>query len=387
MLLLWLGASISISEIITGGLLAPLGFAGGLAALIAGHVIGTALLALGGYISFFRGKNAMDSVAFSLGAGGGKLVALCNVIQLLGWTIVMAVQAARALTGLIPQIPFWTAALILSLLVLIWALIFGSPAGRLNDVIVLLLAGLCILLFIEAAGSGAGFIGPETMNMTLGIELSIAMPVSWLPLIGDYTSKTKSKFCAAGMPFAGYFTGSVLMYAFGLFIALSGGGDFFTFIASSRFRVPACGVVAFSTLTTAFLDLYSAAVSSEQLIKTKNPRLPILVIGVFAVLGSVFFPVEAYGEFLINFLTAIGMVFVPVYTILFIDFFMKKNQFEKVFHWTALGIALAGMAVYRFFSVYEIWIPTVISMVLVAALYVPLVVFQAPSRKRLKVKG
>lgn len=42
--LLWFGAGISIAEILTGMLLAPLGFGKGLLAIIIGHVIGGAVM-------------------------------------------------------------------------------------------------------------------------------------------------------------------------------------------------------------------------------------------------------------------------------------------------------------------------------------------------------
>jgi purine-cytosine permease-like protein len=67
MFLLWVGASISVSEIFTGGLLGPLGFVRGLIVIIIGHLIGTALFAGGAYVSYCRKVNAMDSVAFSFG--------------------------------------------------------------------------------------------------------------------------------------------------------------------------------------------------------------------------------------------------------------------------------------------------------------------------------
>ncbi|MDR1932002.1 MAG: permease [Spirochaetales bacterium] len=371
MLLLWMGAAIALSEIFTGGLIAPLGFAKGLAAILIGHIIGTALLALGGFISFSRKENAMDSVAFSLGRGGGKIVALCNVVQLIGWTIVMIVQGGSAITGILPDVSFTFVAALLSVCVLAWALIFGSPAGWINSVVVALLVILCGVLFSEAAGrSFAGGSGGG-MTMALAIELSIAMPVSWLPLAGDYSRKAGTPMCAAGMPFIGYFTASTLMYVFGMYIASVGGGDIFTFIASSRFSVPACAVVVFSTLTTAFLDLYSAAVSFTQIVKVKNERLPILAIGLLSGLVSVLFPVARYEAFLEEFLVAIGMVFVPVYAVLFLDFFMKKPREEKTFAWPRILIILAGMIAYRLFTLYEIWIPTVMSIILVAALYIP----------------
>ncbi|MDR2770627.1 MAG: putative hydroxymethylpyrimidine transporter CytX, partial [Clostridiales Family XIII bacterium] len=74
MLLLWIGAAVSISEIFTGGLLAPLGLGKGFAAIVTGHLIGVALLAFGGRVSFERGENAMGAVALSFGGTGGKLV-------------------------------------------------------------------------------------------------------------------------------------------------------------------------------------------------------------------------------------------------------------------------------------------------------------------------
>jgi putative hydroxymethylpyrimidine transporter CytX len=370
MLLLWMGAAISLSEIFTGGLLAPLGFAKGLVVILAGHLIGCGLFALGAYVSFARKENAMDSVVFCLGKGGGKFVALCNVAQLLGWTILMIVQAGSAMNGLLPDLPYTGAVLILSICVLVWALIFGSPAGWINGLVVVLLLVLCAVLFSEAGGLASA--ASETGgSIALAIELSIAMPVSWLPLVGDYSRKAPTPACATLMPLAGYFTGSVLMYAFGMYIAIAGGGDIFSFIGASRFRIPACGVVLFSTLTTAFLDLYSAAVSLTQFVKTKTERLPILVMGLAATLLSAIFPAERYGAFLEGFLVSIGMVFVPVYTIVFLDFLLKKTRSTHAFPVSKILIALAGMAVYRFFTSYEIGIPTVLCILAVCALYVP----------------
>jgi putative hydroxymethylpyrimidine transporter CytX len=372
MMLLWTGAAISLSEIFTGGLVAPLGFARGLVTIIAGHIIGCLLFALGGYISFSRKENAMDGVVFSLGRGGGKFVAFCNIVQLIGWTIVMIVQAGSAITGILPDIPYMPVVIALSVCVLAWALLFGSPAGWINNIVVVLLAVLCAALFTEAARGEPAFTaagGP--VNMALAIELSIAMPVSWLPLVGDYSRKADSSLCAAGMPFLGYFLGSTLMYAFGMYIAIAGGGTIFTFIASSRFRVPACAVVLFSTLTTAFLDLYSAAISCTQFIKTKNERIPILAIGLLATLISALFPAERYGAFLEEFLMSIGMVFVPVYAIVFLDFILKKSRTQKTFPVVKICIALAGMAAYRFFTNREIGVPTILCVLLICALYLP----------------
>jgi purine-cytosine permease-like protein len=134
-------------------------------------------------------------------------------------------------------------------------------------------------------------------------------------------------------------------------------------------------------MTTAFLDLYSAAVSSRQFIKPKNEKLPLLAIGLFALLISVFFPVAKYEAFLTNFLSAIGMVFVPIYSVIFLDFILKRQRFEKALKIPALLVILIGMAAYRLFTQFEIWIPTVLTVLLVWILYLPFTLGAAEKEK------
>ncbi|MDR0568691.1 MAG: cytosine permease [Spirochaetaceae bacterium] len=370
MFLLWAGAAISVSEIFTGGLLAPLGYFRGLAAIIAGHLIGTALFAGGSYISYRRKLNAMDSVAFSFGKTGGKLVALCNMVQLLGWITILTVQAGNAISGVFPALPFRAATFALALLQIVWAVIFGTPGSRINDIAVILLGGLCVLFLAEALRGGS--IAPpvsEDMNIMLGIELSIAMPVSWLPLAGDYSHKAPDAVCAAGMPFLGYFLAGCFMYIIGLCIGVSSGTDVFTFIAGSVFRYAACAIVLLSTVTTNFIALYSAAVSSSQWIKTKRIRVPIVAIGLFVLAVSVFFPIEQFTLIMEKFLTSITMVFVPVFTLVLLDFFTKKQVFEKSINWVFVLAVIAGMIGNWLFARYTVFIPTAMTVLLVSGIF------------------
>jgi putative hydroxymethylpyrimidine transporter CytX len=337
------------------------------------------MLALGGLVSFTENKNAMESVALSFGRWGGRAVALCNVLQLFGWTIIMVVQAAQAVKGIFSGVPFALFAGALAVLVLVWALILGSPAQALNNIIVALLVILCALLFHEAcdmplakavpASGGAG-------TFALGIELAVAMPVSWLPLVGDYSRGAKDKASAALMPFAGYFIASCLMYLFGLYIALKG-GDIFSFIAGSRYRFAACAVVVLSTLTTAFLDLYSAAESSELVLAGRNKRLPILFFGVLVIAVSAIFPPERYSAFLEGFILDIGMVFVPVDGVLFTVIVVenithakdtKLAKEDKKINWAGIITAILGMVVYKYTSVKAIGSPTLITLAFVVVL-------------------
>jgi putative hydroxymethylpyrimidine transporter CytX len=364
------GAAISVSEIFTGGLLAPLGLIKGLAVILAGHLTGTLLFAGGAYVSYCRKINAMDAVAFSFGKIGGKLVALCNLTQLVGWIIILIVQAASAITGVFPNLPFWAAALVLSILQITWALLFGSPAGRLNSIAVVFLAGLCFVFLLEASARREILaVIPGNMSLMLGIELSIAMPVSWLPLVGDYSCKANTKGCAVWAPFFGYFFGSCFMYIIGLYIAVSTGNDIFSFIASSKFRYIACAIVLLSTMTTNFVALYSAAISSKQWIKSKSARAPILVIGMLTLFVSVLFPVSRFALILEKFLTTITMVFTPIFTIVILEYFTKKRRFEKAINVRFLIIVIICMLGNWLFNKYAVLIPMPMTILLALALF------------------
>lgn len=83
-LTLWFGAAISIAEILTGGLIAPLGFRSGLIAIIIGHLIGTTILVLGGIIGTEARLPSIMSTGISFGKYGAYLFSVLNVLQLLG---------------------------------------------------------------------------------------------------------------------------------------------------------------------------------------------------------------------------------------------------------------------------------------------------------------
>jgi purine-cytosine permease-like protein len=158
------------------------------------------------------------------------------------------------------------------------------------------------------------------------------------------------------------------MYIIGLSIAVSGGNDIFTFIASSKFRYAACGIVLLSTITTNFVAVYSAAVSTTQWIKSKNIRTPIIAVGIFTLLVSVFFPVSRFELILEKFLLSITMVFVPVFVLVLLDFFLKK-QIEKSLNWKNLIIVFIGIAGNWLFNRYSVFIPTVVTILLVSVIY------------------
>ncbi len=140
---LWFGAAVSIAEIITGGLIAPLGFVRGVCAILIGHLIGTTLLALGGLVGTQSRMPAIMSTRISFGLYGSYLFSLLNVLQLIGWTAVMIISGARSVNQItsslyqFDHLTLWM--VVLGVIILVWILFGKEGWKRLNMIAVFLL--------------------------------------------------------------------------------------------------------------------------------------------------------------------------------------------------------------------------------------------------------
>lgn len=364
MFLLWAGAAISITEIYTGGMMASLGLQRGLLAIVIGHIIGTAFLAFGGYISFKHKMNAMEIVRKSMGSWGVKFIAFLNVLQLMGWAAIMMIQGGRALSFVFPGLSANFSVLIMTAVVIAWVYSFSNQSKWINDISVILLLILCAKLFLQLGHNiPAGL--ADNMNFITAVELSIAMPVSWLPLIGDYTVRAKNKSGAFAYTFLGYFIGSVFMYSLGLFITLQTGMDIIEFIASSYVKWLACVVIVLSTATTTFLDIYSAVISSKQIFNVKKENISVIYYSIIALIIAFIFPIEQYQ----NFLLIIGSVFVPIYTIILLDYLLGSKEEQNKVNISGMISATAGTIIYYFLTKYEIGAPTIFVICSVVLIY------------------
>ena len=196
--LIWFGAGVSIAEILTGTYLAPLGMAKGLAAILLGHVIGCSLLFLAGLIGGFARRSAMETVKMSFGHKGSLLFSTLNVLQLLGWTAIMIYDGALAAGGALGAgQTVWC--LVIGGLILVWILIGIRNLGKINTVamaaLFILTLILCKVIFFGRGGGSMAGEG-EAMSFGAAVELSVAMPLSWLPLISDYTREAEKPLAA-----------------------------------------------------------------------------------------------------------------------------------------------------------------------------------------------
>ena len=240
--LLWFGAAVSIAEIITGALLAPLGLGQGLLSIVVGHIIGAVILLLGGYIGAQSGLSSSMSARISFGKYGSYGFSALNLLQLLGWTAIMIVNAAKAMDAITGQLWSFTNeglwCVVIGLLICIWVLLGSNGLAKLNTVVMLLLLAFSLILgFVVFRGSGTPHPTEEQMSFGAAVELNVAMSLSWLPLISDYTRNLKKPVGGTVGSVLGYLAGSVLMYVIGLGAALFAGTSDISAIQIGRAHV------------------------------------------------------------------------------------------------------------------------------------------------------
>lgn len=369
--LLWFGAGISIAEILTGTLLAPLGFQQGMLAILIGHVIGGLVMFGAGLISARLKRSAMESVALSFGFQGAKLFAGLNVIQLIGWTAVMIASGALAANTILGLgLPIWS--LIIGALIALWILLGVRNLNRLNVVVITLLFLLTLILSRVVFGADVTSMVPGGEEMTLGtaIELTVAMPLSWLPVIGDYTRLAKRPVAATFASCAFYFVASSWMFVIGMGAAIYTGSDDIALIMLQA-GLGAVGVliVLLSTVTTTFLDTFSAGVSGESLCSALSEKALAIIACVLGVILALVFDTNNFSDFLYF----IGSVFAPMTAILLSDYFLlHQDHSREPFCWSNLILWLLGFVLYRFLMNMEsplgITVPTIVVIMVVSAL-------------------
>ena len=352
--LIWFGAGVSIAEILTGTYFAPLGMGKGILAIVIGHVIGCALFFFAGLIGGRTGLSAMETVKLSFGKKGGLLFALLNVLQLVGWTAIMIYDGALATNGIF-ETGAWVWCLVIGALILLWILIGITNLGLVNKVamaaLFILTLVLCKVIFFDGTPGDASAFG-EAMSFGAAVELAVAMPLSWLPLVSDYTREAQKPLAATVASTLTYGLVSCWMYIIGMGAAIyTGEGDIALIMVKAGLGVAALVILILSTVTTTFLDAWSAGISSESLSKRLSGKWVAVVVTVIGTAAAILFPMDDITDFLY----LIGSVFAPMIAVQLADnFILKRSSFGLAFDWVNLAVWLAGVALYRWLMTVDI---------------------------------
>lgn len=351
--LIWFGAGLSIAEILTGTSFAPLGFGKGILAIIIGHIIGCLMLFCAGIIGGKERKSAMDTVTMSFGADGSKLFAFLNVLQLVGWTSIMIYDGALAANGIF-NTGNWVWCLVIGALIILWVVIGITNLGKINTVamaaLFILTIIMCKVIFFSDT-SGVKVSG-DSMSFGAAVELAVAMPLSWLPLISDYTREAKEPVKATLVSTIVYGIVSCWMYIIGMGAAIfTGESDVAQIMVKAGLGIIGLLIVVFSTVTTTFLDAYSAGISSETILSKLNGKYVTIAVTVIGTVAAILFPMDDITDFMY----LIGSVFAPMIAIQIADYFiLKADKSSKKVDMINAVIWVIGFVLYRYLMTVDI---------------------------------
>ena len=344
--LIWFGAAVSIAEILTGTFIAPLGFEKGVIAIIIGHIIGCSVLFAAGLIGAQTKKSSMETVKLSFGKNGSLLFSSLNVLQLVGWTAVMILSGSFAANSILALgTTGWS--FIIAGLIILWIIIGIKNLGKINLITMSALFILTIVLSLVIKDTSHFYVVEGSISFGSAVELSAAMSLSWLPLISDYTRTAEKPISGTIISTVVYFFTGTWMFIIGLGATLmTGEGDIAKILMAAGLGVAGLIIVVFSTVTTTFLDAYSAGVSSQSIcIKLKEKPMAVIV----TILGlglAIFTPITQFEDFLY----LIGSVFAPMTSILLVDYYLlKESHNHKSVNLFNMALWAFGFLLYRIF--------------------------------------
>ena len=345
--LIWFGAGVSIAEILTGTYFAPLGFEKALTAILLGHLIGGLMMFAAGMIGAREKRSAMETVKMSFGNKGSLLFAILNVLQLVGWTAIMIYDGALAANGIFAA-GEWLWAIVIGVLIIAWILVGLTNLGKLNTVAMAALFVLTLVLFkvIFFGGNGAVSVVDDSLSFGAAVELAVAMPLSWLPLISDYTREAEKPFAATFVSVVVYSIVSIFMYIIGMGAAIyTGESDIAQIMLKAGFGIVGLLIIVFSTVTTTFLDAYSAGVSCVSISSKIPEKWAAIIVTIIGIIAAIVYPMDNITDFLY----LIGSVFAPMIAVQIADYFIlkKAESLTISFDVKNLLIWLVGFVLYR----------------------------------------
>ena len=381
---LWGDLGVGLLVLVTGALLVPaLSLPEAVLAIVLGSVIGCVPLALVGMAGAREGVPGMVLLRPTLGIRGSYVPTVLNIAQLVGWTAfefwAMALVASRITGPLfgVDSFHIWlgVAAIVCLLLSL------GGPVlvvrrwmERFGAWVIAAVAAWITFRLWTTADIGNLWLRPGTGGFPSfwnAVDLAIVMPVSWIPLVADYSRFARRGVSSAGGTYAGYLVANVWFYALGALLILGAGATepSVTGIADGIVGLAGGTLLLIALLVgetdEAFADIYSAAVSTQNLAPRLNQRAMIVGVSVLGVaIGAWLFRQPGEGIFAYeSFLFLIGSIFVPLFAVFVADYFVlgrrrpyrKQSLFDPRgpyrfaagFRLEALGAWIAGFAVYH----------------------------------------
>jgi putative hydroxymethylpyrimidine transporter CytX len=364
---LWFSLGVGLLVMQMGAYLLPALSPGqALTAITLGSLVGAALLGWVGKMGCDSGLSSAGLMHSVYGRHFARLPIVLNIIQLLGWGSFELVVMRDATVALGKQSGAMTAAYWPWLATLFWGgvivlLMSGSMVTLVRRIVSRVALPLVILSLLWlswqflAMASTTGFAtlmnreGDGSMSMLSAMDLVIAMPISWLPLVADYARHGKSGKSALTGAWTGFALANIWCYSLGVLVALVlPSEDLVTALLLAQGGLIALSLVLIDEVDNAYGDAYSAAMSAHSILPSWSIRRWGLLIAALCTALAMVLPMHSLEPFLL----LLSSCFVPLFGVMLGRLSFGANAVglmhdAPAVRWDAVGIWVAGIAFYH----------------------------------------
>ena len=366
---LWLSLGVGLLVMQVGSYLVPaLGPRQALLMIVCGSVLGAGLLAWTAKIGCDSGLSSAVLMHATYGSGFARLPVILNIVQLIGWTtfelvvmrdgtVAIARQSGSFTSGLWPVLAtfLWGAVLIAlmsgSMVTLVRRFVgrFGLP------LVILSLVWLTWQFLGRAQAQGWSEIwnrpGDGSMSTLSALDLVIAMPVSWLPLVADFSRHGRSGRAALGGTWLGYAIANIWCYSLGVLVALTTpSADLVAALLLAQGGLIALGLILIDEIDNAYGDVYSGSVAGHSLRPGWGVRRWGIVLALACTALALVLPMHSLEPFMLM----LSSVFVPLYGVILARLGRRQDVASLVgasrINPGAVAIWILGVATYHLCS-------------------------------------
>ncbi len=328
---LWSSLGVGLLVISAGSFIYTSNILDALFVIILGSIVGSILLGLAGKIGSDHSVPAAVSLRPSFGIYGSYLLTILNIIQLIGWAtfeITILSRAASTFTQGFMNIDFHIWSIIFGIIIIIFGVAGPLKVIKqwLNKFAVWIVYGSAIIMLVNLI-LFSGHYSPNLTNTNSNsfdffgsLDLVIAMPLSWLPLVADYNrfaQKSKNAFLGT---FIGFSITNTLFYVIGVLLGIN---DVFEilFAIQTFFYGFILLILIVDEIDNVFANIFSSAMSFKNIFNKINYKYLVIIFTVLSCVLSNVIPISQYESFLL----LIGALFAPLFAIVLIDYYVIKK--------------------------------------------------------------
>lgn len=372
---LWFSLGVGLLVMQVGAYLMPaLGTKEAMIAIVFGSILGAGLLGWVAKLGCDSGLSSAGLMHAVYGRRFARLPIMLNIAQLLGWGAFELVVMRDATVALAGQAGFidpvtnassgFTLAPIAATLLwgtIVIVLISGSMVSLVRQLISRIALPLVVLSllwlswqFLSLAHTQGWSTlwnrsGEGGMGVLPALDLVIAMPISWLPLVADYARHGRGGRAALRGTWLGYAVANMWCYGLGVLVALVlPSKDLVTALLLAQGGLIAMSLILIDEVDNAYGDAYSGSVSAHSLRPQWSIRRWGLIIAATCTALALVLPMHSLEPFLLM----LSSVFVPLFGVILGRLAFGSNAqhlltHAKGVHWSATLIWLAGIGCYH----------------------------------------